>query len=1061
MSGGDSAAAAASPQPLPFSLPKPPPLMQLTPGDAVRPVASATDQSPKSSRLGGRPDWPGGKPVSLLAPLLPPRGEPEPLMPFGPSSRQQLRGRLLGRCGGGSLLNPSMRPGGVDRGSLMMGHPGMPHYPPMGMHPMGQRPPNMPPVPHGMMPQMMPPMGGPPMGQMPGMMQSMMPGMMMSHMSQAHMQPTVPPGVNSMDTQVGTTPPGTQITHQIVCAAQQTTTTNSSINEDPSKQKSMWTEHKSPDGRTYYYNTETKQSTWEKPDDLKTPAEQLLSKCPWKEYKSDSGKPYYYNSQTKESRWAKPKELEDLEGNAMIKAEENSSKPEESTPTSSAPAIATEITDTTGAAAAATTTAAAATTTSDVETAVAAPAATAIPAVAAAPEAESSTVAAVVENESTVTTTAEEQVQQTTTAAAATTIATPVVQEQNVEAVTNTAEETSKQEASVDVAPKKEEEDTQPVKKTYTWNTKEEAKQAFKELLKEKRVPSNASWEQAMKMIINDPRYSALAKLSEKKQAFNAYKVQTEKEEKEEARSKYKEAKESFQRFLENHEKMTSTTRYKKAEQMFGEMEVWNAISERDRLEIYEDVLFFLSKKEKEQAKQLRKRNWEALKNILDNMANVTYSTTWSEAQQYLMDNPTFAEDEELQNMDKEDALICFEEHIRALEKEEEEEKQKSLLRERRRQRKNRESFQLFLDELHEHGQLHSMSSWMELYPTISSDIRFTNMLGQPGKTTSSSNNVESDTVFSLGSTALDLFKFYVEDLKARYHDEKKIIKDILKEVTLLQDKGFLVEVNTTFEDFVTVISSTKRATTLDAGNIKLAFNSLLEKAEAREREREKEEARKMKRKESAFKSMLKQATPPIELDAVWEDIRDRFVKEPAFEDITLESERKRIFKDFIHVLEHECQHHHSKNKKHSKKSKKHHRKRSRSRSGSESDDDDSHSKKKRQRSESRSVSDRSSSAESERSYKKSKKHKKKNKKRRHKSDSPESDTEREKDKKEKERENEKDRPRQRSESKHKSPPKKRPGKDSGNWDTSGSELSEGELEKQRRTLLEQLDEDQ
>ena len=28
-----------------------------------------------------------------------------------------------------------------------------------------------------------------------------------------------------------------------------------------------------------------------------------------------------------------------------------------------------------------------------------------------------------------------------------------------------------------------------------------------------------------------------------------------------------------------------------------------------------------------------------------------------------------------------------------------------------------------------------------------------------------------------------------------------------------------------------------------------------------------------MKRKESAFKSMLKQATPPIELDAVWEDV--------------------------------------------------------------------------------------------------------------------------------------------------------------------------------------------
>lgn len=45
--------------------------------------------------------------------------------------------------------------------------------------------------------------------------------------------------------------------------------------------------------------------------------------------------------------------------------------------------------------------------------------------------------------------------------------------------------------------------------------------------------------------------------------------------------------------------------------------------------------------------------------------------------------------------------------------------------------------------------------------------------------------------------------------------------------------------------------------------------------------------------------------------------------------------------------------------------------------------------------------------------------------------DSPESDVEREKDKKDRERDSEKERARQRSESKHKSPTKKRPGKDS------------------------------
>lgn len=35
----------------------------------------------------------------------------------------------------------------------------------------------------------------------------------------------------------------------------------------------LWTEHKAPDGRTYYYNSQTKESSWEKPDALKTPAE--------------------------------------------------------------------------------------------------------------------------------------------------------------------------------------------------------------------------------------------------------------------------------------------------------------------------------------------------------------------------------------------------------------------------------------------------------------------------------------------------------------------------------------------------------------------------------------------------------------------------------------------------------------------------------------------------------------------------------------------------------------------------------------------------------------------
>ncbi|XP_029810946.1 pre-mRNA-processing factor 40 homolog B isoform X6 [Suricata suricatta] len=739
----------------------------------------------------------------------------------------------------------------------------------------------------------------------------------------------------------------------------------------------------------------------------------LLSQCPWKEYKSDTGKPYYYNNQSKESRWTRPKDLDDLE--ALVKQEAAGKQqqqpqilqPQPPQPQPEPPPVP--------------------------------PGPTPMPMGLLEPEPGGSEDCDMSE------------------------AAQPVEQ-----GFLQQPEEGLSSAAGQHQPPQQEEEESkpEPERSGLSWSNREKAKQAFKELLRDKAVPSNASWEQAMKMVVTDPRYSALPKLSEKKQAFNAYKAQREKEEKEEARLRAKEAKQTLQHFLEQHERMTSTTRYRRAEQTFGELEVWAVVPERDRKEVYDDVLFFLAKKEKEQAKQLRRRNIQALKSILDGMSSVNFQTTWSQAQQYLMDNPSFAQDHQLQNMDKEDALICFEEHIRALEREEEEERERARLRERRQQRKNREAFQTFLDELHETGQLHSMSTWMELYPAVSTDVRFANMLGQPG------------------STPLDLFKFYVEELKARFHDEKKIIKDILK------DRGFCVEVNTAFEDFAHVISFDKRAAALDAGNIKLTFNSLLEKAEAREREREKEEARRMRRREAAFRSMLRQAVPALELGTAWEEVRERFVCDSAFEQITLESERIRLFREFLQVLETECQHLHTKGRKHGRKGKKHHRKRSHSPSGSESEEEELpppslRPPKRRRRNLSESGSEPSSSLDSVESggaalggrgspsrlllgsdhgLRKAKKPKKKTKKRRHKSNSPESETDPEekagKESDEKEPEQDKDRELRRAEL-----PNRSPGfgikKEKTGWDTSESELSEGELERRRRTLLQQLDDHQ
>ncbi|XP_076412918.1 pre-mRNA-processing factor 40 homolog B isoform X25 [Peromyscus maniculatus bairdii] len=818
-----------------------------------------------------------------------------------------------------------------------------------------------------------PPMGLPPMSQRPPAIPPMPPGIL---------PPMLPP--------MGAPPPLTQIPGMVppmmpgmlvpavpvTAATAPGADTASSAVPGTGPPRALWSEHVAPDGRIYYYNAEDKQSVWEKPSALKSKAELLLSQCPWKEYKSDTGKPYYYNNQSQESRWTRPKDLDDLE--ALVKQESAGKQqtqqlqtlqpqPQPPQPQPDPPPIP--------------------------------PGPIPVPMALLEPEPGRSEDCDVLEAA------------------------------QPLEQGFLQREEGPSSSTGQHRLPQ-EEEDTrpEPERSSLSWSNREKAKQAFKELLRDKAVPSNASWEQAMKMVVTDPRYSALPKLSEKKQAFNAYKAQREKEEKEEARLRAKEAKQTLQHFLEQHERMTSTTRYRRAEQTFGDLEVWAVVPERDRKEVYDDVLFFLAKKEKEQAKQLRRRNIQALKSILDGMSSVSFQTTWSQAQQYLMDNPSFAQDQQLQNMDKEDALICFEEHIRALEREEEEERERARLRERREQRKNREAFQTFLDELHETGQLHSMSTWMELYPAVSTDVRFANMLGQPG------------------STPLDLFKFYVEELKARFHDEKKIIKDILK---------------------------------------------LLEKAEAREREREKEEARRMRRREAAFRSMLRQAVPALELGTAWEEVRERFVCDSAFEQITLESERIRLFREFLQVLETECQHLHTKGRKHGRKGKKHHRKRSHSPSGSESDEEELpppslRPPKRRRRNPSESGSEPSSSLDSVESggaalggpgspsshlllgpdhgLRKAKKPKKKTKKRRHKSNSPESETDPEekagKESEDREQEQDKDRELRQAEL-----PNRSPGfgikKEKTGWDTSESELSEGELERRRRTLLQQLDDHQ
>lgn len=118
-------------------------------------------------------------------------------------------------------------------------------------------------------------------------------------------------------------------------------------------------------------------------------------------------------------------------------------------------------------------------------------------------------------------------------------------------------------------------------------------------------------------------RYTTLKKFNEKKQAFNAYKTQRLKDEKEEQRLRAKRNKEQLEEFLLSSDKFNSHTKYYRCDEMFGTMEIWSNVADPDRRDIYEDVMFTIAKREKEDAKLLKRRNMKKLAEVLDNMTQV------------------------------------------------------------------------------------------------------------------------------------------------------------------------------------------------------------------------------------------------------------------------------------------------------------------------------------------------------------------------------------------------------------------------------------------------------
>ncbi|KAG4931542.1 hypothetical protein JHK84_048537 [Glycine max] len=405
---------------------------------------------------------------------------------------------------------------------------------------------------------------------------------------------------------------------------------------------------------------------------------------------------------------------------------------------------------------------------------------------------------------------------------------------------------------------------------TLVYANKLEAKLAFKALLESVNVQSDWTWEQAMREIINDKRYNALKTLGERKQAFNEYLGQRKKLEAEERRMKQKRAREEFTKMLEECKELTSSMRWSKAISMFENDERFNAVERlRDREDLFESYMVELERKEKENAAEEHRRNIAEYRKFLESCDYVKANSHWRKIQDRLEDDDRYL------RLEKIDCLLVFQDYIRDLEKEEEEQKRIQKDQIRRGERKNRDAFRKLLEEHVAAGILTAKTQWHEYCLKVRDLPQY--------------QAVASNTS---GSTPKDLFEDAAEDLEKQYHEDKTLIKDTIK-------SGKITVVTTSvFEEFKVAVLEEAACQTISEINLKLIFEELLERA----KEKEEKEAKKRQRLADDFTNLL-YTFKDITASSKWEDCKSLFEEAQEYRSIGDESYSREIFEEYITYL--------------------------------------------------------------------------------------------------------------------------------------------------------------
>jgi pre-mRNA-processing factor 40 len=408
--------------------------------------------------------------------------------------------------------------------------------------------------------------------------------------------------------------------------------------------------------------------------------------------------------------------------------------------------------------------------------------------------------------------------------------------------------------------PKKEKEKEEKLDRPLT---KEEAREAFRKLLREKGMTTSWTQEQALQETRDDPRWKLL-KMGEKKQVFQGLMSELRREEREEKRKKEQKAEEDFIQLLFDCKEIKKHTTFREAMTLVStDQRFMLIVGDRERERLYNEFIEQRARKERDDARKRRREGMENFRQFLESNKTVSVDTQWRVFKEQVADNPVFKE------IDKLDSLSVFMDYIKELESKDIEKLKQEKLERRTKSRKCREGFRHLLDEFWVSKKVNVKTRWKEFKPLIKNDPRYLTM-------------IEDDIE---GSTPAELFYDLIEDLEERYHKDKKRIKEILKE------NQVIINPQITLESFIEAINKHDYFQFLDETNLKFIYTDLQDKALRNE-----EKSRKKSKKK--FLSLLK--TVRITKGSTWEQVvKSSLPTEPVLS-LFSEKEQKDLFDEHI-----------------------------------------------------------------------------------------------------------------------------------------------------------------